>query len=654
VPVQARLGRGDIVTFAAGPLKRLLIGPALRSEAQSAQLLPKWIALPVFSSDTISSVAYATEQILLVAGLGGAAYLWLASPVAAAVAVLLAIVVLSYRQICHAYPNGGGAFAVSQDNLGEKSALTAAAALMVDYVMTVAVSVVAGVLAITSKFPGLQPHAAELSVAVVAVLAVVNLRGLKQSGKAFALPTYAFIVLVFLLLATAAYEAMFGGGVPLASGAGEHLSVSQPVGGYLTVILALRAFASGATALTGVEAISNAVPAFRKPKSHNAALTLLIIGGLAIVMFAGITILAEQMKARAYPDGFPSVISQLGAGVWGSHSLLFLVFQLATAGILILAAHTAFNGFPVLASVLAQNRYLPRQLHRRGDRLVYSNGILLLAGFAIVLIFAFNANIDKLIQLYIIGVFTSFTFGQAGMARHWHRLIADCEPDAAERRRYRVALALNVIGAVVTGIVVIVVIRYRFLDGAYLVIIAMAVLFALMMGVRAHYRRISEELAIGDDAEVVQPSNNHAVVLVSSLNQATMRALGYAKATRPAHLIALTVNLDTADTRALQDEWDRHNIDIPLTVIASPYREITRPILGYIRRIGRQSPRDVVTVFIPEYVVGHWWEQLLHNQSSLRLKTRLLFQPAVIVASVPYQLRSSHRDEIPEAITPPA
>ena len=537
---------------------------------------------------------------------------------------------------------------------GRRPALTAAAALLVDYVMTVAVSVVAGVLAITSKFPGLQPHAAELSVAVVAVLAVVNLRGLKQSGKAFALPTYAFIVLVFLLLATAAYEAMVGGGLPLASGAGEHLSASQPVGGYLTVILALRAFASGATALTGVEAISNAVPAFRKPKSRNAAMTLLMIGGLAIVMFAGITILAERMKARAYPDGFPSVISQLGAGVWGSHSLLFLVFQLATAGILILAAHTAFNGFPVLASVLAQNRYLPRQLHRRGDRLVYSNGILLLAGFAIALIFAFNANIDKLIQLYIIGVFTSFTFGQAGMVRHWRRLIADSELGTVERRRYRLAQALNAIGAVATGVVVVVVVRYRFLDGAYLVIIAMAVLFALMKGIRAHYRRVSEELALSADAGVVRPSNNHAVVLVSSLNRATMRALGYAKATRPAQLIALTVNLDDADTRALQDEWDRHDIDIPLTVIASPYREITRPILGYIRRIGRQSPRDVITVFIPEYVVGHWWEQLLHNQSSLRLKTRLLFQPAVIVASVPYQLPSSHRDETAEAITPSA
>ena len=632
------------MTFAVGPLKRLLIGPALRSDAQPAQLLPKWIALPVFSSDPISSVAYATEQILLVAGLGGAAYLWLASPVAVAVVVLLAIVVLSYRQICYAYPNGGGAFSVSQDNFGEKAALTAAAALLVDYVMTVAVSVVAGVLAITSKFPSLQPHAAQLSVAVVAVLAMVNLRGLKQSGKAFALPTYAFIVLVFLLLATAGYQAMLGGGLPLASRAGEHLSATQPVGGYLTMLLALRAFASGCTALTGVEVISNGVPAFRKPKSRNAAITLTIIGGLAIVMFTGITVLAERMKARAYPDGFPSVISQLGAGVWGPNSPVYLAFQLATAAILVLAANTVFNGFPVLASILAQNRYLPRQLHNRGDRLVYSNGILLLAGFAIVLIVGFNANIDKLIQLYIIGVFTSFTLSQAGMVRHWQRLITDPDTAAAERPRYRRAQAINATGAVVTGVVLIIVVLYKFIGGAYLAIIAMVVLYALMKAIRAHYRRVTEKLALAEDAELVQPSNNHAVVLVSSMNLATMRALGYAKATRPARLTALTVNLDDTDTRALQAEWDRHNIDIPLTVIASPYREITRPILDYIRRIRRQSPREVVTVFIPEYVVVHWWERLLHNQSALRLKSRLLFQPAVIVASVPYQLRSTDHD----------
>jgi amino acid transporter len=632
------------MTSLGGPLKRLLIGPALRSEAQQAQLLPKWIALPVFSSDPISSVAYATEQILLVAGLGGAAYLWLASPVAVAVVVLLAIVVLSYRQISYAYPNGGGAFAVSQANFGEKAGLTAAAALMVDYVMTVAVSVVAGVLAITSKFPSLQPHATLLSVAAVAVLAVVNLRGLKQSGTVFALPTYAFIVLVFLLLATAGYQATFGGGLPLASGAGAHLAASQPVGGYLTVLLALRAFAAGSSALTGVEVISNGVPAFQKPKSRNAAITLMIIGGLAIVMFTGITVLAERMKARAHPDGFPSVISQLGAGVWGPDAPVYLAFQLATAAILILAANTVFNGFPMLASILAQNRYLPRQLHNRGDRLVYSNGILLLAALAIVLIVGFNANIDKLIQLYIIGVFTSFTLSQAGMVRHWQRLSSNADTTATERRRYRRAQAINVAGAVVTGAVVIIVFCYKFLDGAYLAIIAIVVLYAPMKAIRSHYSRVAEKLAVADDARLLQPSNNHAVVLVSSMNLTTMQALGYAKATRPARLTALTVNLDDADTRALQEEWDRHNIDIPLTVIDSPYREITRPILDYVRRIRRQSPRDVVTVFIPEYVVGHWWEQLLHNQSALRLKSRLLFQPAVMVTSAPYQLQSSDHD----------
>ncbi|MEI7715043.1 MAG: APC family permease [Mycobacterium sp.] len=638
------------MTFVVDPLKRLLIGRALRTEAHGDQLLPKWIALPVFCSDPISSVAYATEQILLVAALGGAAYLWLATPVAVAVVVLLAIVVFSYRQTCYAYPNGGGAFVVSQDNFGEKAALTAAAALLVDYVMTVAVSVVAGVLAITSKFPSLQPYAVQLSVSVVALLAAMNLRGLKESGKAFAFPTYAFVGLVFLLLATAGYQATLGGGLPLASGAAEHLSATQPVGGYLTVLLALRAFASGCTALTGVEAISNGVPAFRKPKARNAATTLLLMGGLAITMFTGITVLAVRMKARAYPDGFPSVISQLGAGVWGENSPVYLAFQLATGAILVLAANTAFNGFPMLASILAHNRYLPRQLHNRGDRLVYSNGILLLAGFAIALIVGFNANVDKLIQLYIIGVFTSFTLSQAGMVRHWQRSMSTAA-GADERRRYRRAQVINAAGATVTGVVLIIVVRYKFLAGAYLAILAMVLLYALMKAISFHYRRVHATLALADDAGVIQPSNNHAVVLVSSLNQATMTALGYAKATRPVRLTALTVNLDGSDTRALQADWDRYNIDIPLTVVDSPYREITRPIIDYVRRIRKQSPRDVVTVFIPEYVVMHWWENLLHNQSALRLKSRLLFEPDVMMTSVPYQLRSTNDASI-TATTP--
>jgi amino acid transporter len=627
------------VSGTAEIVKRLLVGRALPSDRRDEALLPKRLALPVFCSDPISSVAYATEQILLIAGLGGAAYLWLATPVAVAVAVLLAIVVLSYRQTCYAYPSGGGAFVVSLDNFGERPALTAASALLVDYVMTVAVSVVAGVLAITSRFPSLQPHAVLLSVGFVALLAFVNLRGLKESGTVFALPTYAFIVLTFLLLGTALFKATLGSGLPLASGATEHLVSTERTGGYLTVLLALRAFASGCTALTGVEAISNGVPSFRPPKAKNAAQTLVSMGVLAILMFTGVTVLALHMKARAFPDGFPSVISQLGAGVWGSSSLIYLLFQLATAGILILAANTAFNGFPVLASILAQHRYLPHQLYNRGDRLVFSNGILLLAGFAMALIIGFDANIDKLIQLYIVGVFTSFTLSQAGMVRHWNKLIS-VESDPGKKRSHRRSQIINAVGAAVTGLVLIIVVRYKFAGGAYIAMLAMAVLFLLMRGINRHYLRTTEDLRVDEGVSLLRPSRNHAVVLVSRINLPTMRALAYAQATRPNDLTALTVAVDPEEAKELQEEWGRRDIDVPLTSIDSRYREITQPIIDYVRRLRRDHPRDVVSVFVPEYVVGRWWQNLLHNQSALRLKTRLLFQPGVMVISVPYQLYS--------------
>jgi amino acid transporter len=632
------------VSGTAGVIKRVLLGRALASDRHMDQLLPKWLALPIFCSDPISSVAYATEQILLVAGLGGAAYLWLASPIAVAVAVLLAVVVLSYRQTCYAYPSGGGAFVVSLDNFGEKAALTAGAALLVDYVMTVAVSVVAGVLAITSKFPNLQTHAVLLSVGFVVMLALVNLRGLQDSGKAFAIPTYAFILLTFLLLGTALYEATLGSGLPLASGASEHLVATERTGGYLTVLLALRAFASGSTALTGVEAISNGVPSFRAPKAKNAATTLVMMGVLAIVMFTGVTVLALRMKARAYPAGFPSVISQLGAGVWGSSSVIYLMFQLSTAGILILAANTAFNGFPVLASILAQHRYLPHQLHNRGDKLVFSNGVLLLAGFAIALIVGFDANIDKLIQLYIVGVFTSFTLSQAGMVRHWKRLIS-VERDAATRRSYRRSQIINAVGAGVTGLVLIIVVRYKFAGGAYIAMLAMAALFLLMKGINQHYQQVADELVVDEGASLLRPSRIHAVVLVSRVHLPTMRALAYAQATRPSDLTALTVTVDPYETKELQEEWWRRDIDVPLTILDSPYRDMTQPILEYVRKMRRDNPRDVVSVFIPEYVVGRWWQQILHNHSAFRLKSRLLFQRGVMVTSVPYQMRSTEGKE---------
>jgi amino acid transporter len=621
-----------------GTLKRLFVGRPLRSAQMTHTLLPKWLALPVFASDPISSVAYATEEILLVLAAGGATYLSEAGWVAAVIAVLLVVVVLSYRQTCHAYPSGGGAFAVSLDNFGATAALVAAAALLVDYVTTVAVSVVAGVVGITSAVPELQPHAVALSVGFVALLLVLNLRGVRESGRLFAIPTYTFVVLTFTMFAVAAVRAGLGD-LPPAGTAGESVTRTAHVGGLFTVLLVAKAFASGCTALTGVEAISNGVPAFRVPKARNAAGTLAWMGGLCVTMFVGITVLAMHLDARAVPEGNPSVISQLAAACFGGHSVLFYLYQGATAGILILAANTAFNGFPVLASILAQHGYLPRQMRNRGDKLVFSNGVLLLAGFATALIVIFDARVDRLIHLYIIGVFTSFTLSQAGMVRHWNRTIAAAA--RAQRPRMRLARAVNLIGAGCTGVVLVIVVWTKLLAGAWIAILAMVTLFALMRTILRHYRRVAVELEVPVHSRVVLPARNHALVVVSKLHLPTMRAITYATGTRPDTLAAITVATDPEETAGLLAEWGRRDLDVPLVILDSPYRELTGPLLEYIRRMHLTGPRDVVTVFIPEYVVGRWWEQLLHNQSALRLKARLLFEPGVMVTSVPWQLHSA-------------
>ena len=623
-----------------GAIKRIFLGRPLRTGQLGETLLPKWLALPIFCSDPISSVAYATEEILLVAGYGGVAYLSLSRPIAACVAVLLVVVVASYRQTCYAYPNGGGAFVVSQENIGRSASLVAASALLVDYVMTVAVSVVAGVVAITSAAPSLTHLAVGISVAFVAVIAVANLRGIKESGRLFAIPTYLFVVGVLLLLAFAAGHAAFGG-LASAPSAHEDLPRTARVGGFATVFLAMRAFASGCTALTGVEAISNGVPSFRKPKSRNAARTLVAMGTLAVTMFVGITLVAIETHAKAYPSGTPSVISQLAQVVWGRHSALYVIFQIATAAILVLAANTAFSGFPMLASILAQNRFLPRQLHTRGDRLVFSNGVLLLAGSAIGLIVAFDANIDRLIQLYIIGVFTSFTLSQTGMVRHWSKELK--EATSRGRRQIRRAQAINLVGAVLTGLVLVIVVVTKVQHGAWLAIAAMVVLFVAMRGIRRHYDSVSAELALQEGSTPTLPARNHAIVLISQMHLPTLRAIAFARSMRPHVVEAVTINVDSESTKRLQDAWGSYDLGVPLHVLDSPYREISRPLLEYVRGLHRESPRDVVTVFIPEYVVGRWWEQLLHNQSALRLKARLLFEPGIMVVSVPWQLRSAGR-----------
>jgi hypothetical protein len=436
-------------------------------------------------------------------------------------------------------------------------------------------------------------------------------------------------------------------------------SFAAGFGGLGAAFLLLRTFSSGCAALTGVEAISNGVPAFKKPKSKNAATTLLLMGTIAVSMLMGIITLGnltrlrfvdpEATGARLLSGGHVvgdeyrqnTVIGQLAKAVYSGFSPGFYLTVAFTGVILILAANTAFNGFPVLGSILAKDGYLPRQLHTRGDRLAYSNGIVLLAAFASVLIFAFDAQVTRLIQLYVVGVFVSFTTSQTGMVRHWTRLLRT-ETDPAQRGRMKRSRVINAFGLVMTGTVLVIVLATKFVRGAWIAIAAMGLLYLLMRGIKKHYDRVRLELTPSDEL-MAQPSRNHAIVLVSKIHQPTLRALAYARATRPHDLTALTVSVDPEDSRALQEEWDRRGLPVPLTIVDSPYREITRPILDYVKRIRLASPRDVVTVFIPEYVVGKWWEQLLHNQSALRLKGRLLFQPGVMVTSVPFQLQSSDR-----------
>jgi amino acid transporter len=634
----------------ARAIQGALIGEPLRSDRLEETLLPKRLALPVFCSDPLSSVAYATEQILLVLGLGGLALLHLTPWVAAVVVGLLVIVIASYRQTCHAYPNGGGAYTVSRANLGENASLTAASALLIDYVLTVAVSVVAGVAAITSALPELAPYAVQISLGFVVVLAVMNLRGVKESGRAFALPTYGFVLSVFAMLAVGFAKVVLGDGLT-AESAGYELREVADTSGILAVFLVLRAFASGCTALTGVEAVSNGIPAFEPPKSRNAASTLAIMGGLSISMFAGITALALIADVHMAEDsanliGLPggdeqrTAISQIGLAAFGE-GVPFYLLQAFTAAILILAANTAINGFPVLASLLGRHNYLPHQLGNRGDRLVFSNGIVLLTLAAGLLIVAFNAEVTRLIQLYILGVFLSFTLSQAGMVRHWAREIRAAAD--AERMGLRHRQAINAAGAVATALVFVVVLVTKFAQGAWIVVLAAPIIFIAMKVVSRHYEGLRTDLA-PSAAGVTLPGRVHSVVLVSNLLAPTLRSLAFAQAASPATLRAVNVAAEEADN-PLPEEWERRRIPVPLVVVESPYRETVRPVLRYIRQLRREHPGDMISIVIPEYVVEHWWQHLLHNQTALRLKGRLLFEPSVAVTSVPWVLGAEPETE---------
>ncbi|WP_347348884.1 APC family permease [Nigerium sp.] len=634
--------------------KRLLVGRPMRSHELADAVLPKRVALPIYSSDALSSVAYATEEILKVLTLGALAYLYLTPWIALGVVFLMTVVVLSYRQVVHAYPGGGGSYEVASRNLGRWPGLVVAAALMVDYILTVAVSIASGVDNVISAVPALNPWRVELAVTLVAVLAVINMRGVKESGRAFAVPTYLFMAGILGMIVAGGVR-FFTGTLPEAVSA--HYQVTPELHSLSMVglvFLGLRAFSSGCTALTGVEAVSNGVPSFAKPKARNAAKTLAALGVLAVTMFAGITALAMATHVRVVENtcdlvGFAgdcrvdpqlTVIAQLAAAVSGGQTNPFFYYvQATTALVLVLAANTAFNGFPVLMSILARHDQMPRQLQNRGDRLAFSNGIIMLAAAAVLLLLVYQASVTRLIQLYILGVFTSFTLSQIGMVKHWTVELRHVV-SAGVRRQLRTSRVINGVGAALTGLVLVIVLVTKFTHGAYLVVIAIPALCWWMNKVQRHYEGVRAELAVRADPRAL-PSRVHAVVLASQMNEPTMRAIGYARATRPSSLVAITAQVDSDQTHALQRAWMDAAVPVPLVVLDAPYRDLTAPIVDYIDGIRRSGPRDLVAVFIPEFVVGHWWEEILHNHSAVFLRLRLKMLPGVMTIAVPYQIASA-------------
>ncbi|MBN9140512.1 MAG: APC family permease [Micrococcales bacterium] len=628
--------------------KNWLIGDPLPTEKLEGQLLPKHLALPIFASDPLSSVAYAPQELLMILLLGGTSLLLLGPWIAACVVVLLVVVVASYRQLIKAYPSGGGDYEVASKNLGEKAGVVVAAALLVDYILTVAVSVASGVDNIISAIPQLNPFRVELAVGFVVVLAAINLRGVREASKAFAIPTYLFIGSIGVMVVTA-FIRMLAGDAPVAESA-DYAVKAHELTQAAFVLLLLRSFASGCAALTGVEAISNGVPAFRRPKIKNAQKTLVAMGTIAIVLFSGLTAVALltgvkysenpcdlEGWAQCATDPQRSLIAQIASATFGNNTLLFFVVQAATAAVLLLAANTAFNGFPLLGSVLAQDGYAPKALATRGDRLIYSNGVLALSAVAIVLLIGAQANVTVLIQLYIIGVFISFTLGQIGMVKHWVGVLRRrSEPAGAVWR----GLSINALGALMTASVLVIVTITKFTHGAWIVFVVMAVLIVLMLGVNRYYRDVDREIA-PDATTVFGSTGDHAIVLVGRLSKPVLKAVDYAIAARHESIEAVHVSIDDEASRALEAQWAEYDIRVPLRIVSSPYRDISLPLIKYIKGRREEHGSEVVTVYLPEYIVGHWWENLLHNHKARRIRHKLMLVHGVVVALVPWLLDSS-------------
>ena len=648
--------------------KRMLLGKKLSSKNLDHQLLPKTIALPIFSSDPLSSVAYGPQELLMILTLGGIGLLSLAPGIAAVVVLLLTVIVLSYRKVIKAYPSGGGDYEVAMKNLGKKPALIVASALLLDYVMTVAVSIASGTDNLISAFPELNPWRVEIAVGFVIFLLAVNLRGVRESGAAFAVPTYLFLTSVFVMIGTGLFK--FFTGQPLqAFSSGFEVTpmdeVQQTMNAAL-ILLVLRAFASGCSALTGIEAIANGVPAFRKPKVKNAQITMTLMGMAAVLMFVGVTALALisnvhyaenpcaqlQQWAECATDPQMSVMAQIAGAVFGQDNWMFYVIQAGTTAVLLLAANTAFNGFPLLSSVLASDKFAPKALLTRGDRLVYSNGMLSLAFAALILIIAYQASVTGLIQLYIIGVFTSFTIGQIGMLKHWGRLQKPkkkltFEQNDANRKEAMSGILINGLGAAMTASVLVIVTITKFTHGAWLVFIIMPVLYAVMFYTRRYYDQVSREIAM-DSETTFGAKGDYAIVLMDKLNKPQLKALDYALSSRHTHLEAVHIAVDPAHAKKFAQEWKRFEkeLGLPLRIIESPYREFSQPLIEFLQKHRAENGSERISVYMPKLVVGHWWEHIFHNHRASRIRKQLMYLRGVMVTLVPWRLESAEYKDI--------
>jgi amino acid transporter len=604
-----------------GQVKRLIVGAPIPSRLAHHERFSKITGLAVLSSDALSSVAYATEEILRVLMIGGIAAMTLVTPIGAVIAAVMIVVVFSYRQTIHAYPSGGGAYIVAKENLGRTPSLIAAASLLIDYVLTVSVSIAAGVAAITSAFPQWQPHAVALCLGFVLMLMLGNLRGIRESGQLFAGPTYFFIISILAMIAVGAARYVTGTLQPVPPP--DH--PLPPGTTLLPLFVLLTAFSNGCTALTGVEAVSNGVPAFRPPESRNAAATLVAMAGLAITMFIGITLLAHAYAI--VPTDAETVVSQIARATFDGRGWAYYAVQAATMAILVLAANTAYADFPRLASIMARDRFLPRQFMNQGDRLAFSNGILILSVLASALLVVFGGDTHALIPLYMIGVFVSFTLSQAGMVMHWRY---SREPG------WKSSAAINGFGAVVTGIVLVIVAMTKAAEGAWIIIVMIPVLVGIFEITRRHYDHVAAELTLrGWQPE---PTGRHVVIVpIGGLQRAVVKALRYAR-TLSTDVRAVYVELDPTATEALHRQWNEWGQGVELIVLESPYRSLMEPLLDYIENLQEVEPAAYVTVILPEFVPRRLWQHLLHNQHALLIKGALLFKPNVVVTSVPYHL----------------